>query len=102
MLMDTGQIFVTLQSPLNLHYQAGSLAGTVVVSSRSEGAIQTSRQLYEAVIQLESEGLTVVEQKMDVADIALSMSTCICLYTDNSQGVSTTLNMLSILLALIV
>ena len=63
-----------------------------MLSGRSCGAMQTSRPLYEAVIQLESEGLSVVERHMDTADIALSMSTCIYLYSDNTQGVSHSLD----------
>ena len=68
-----------------------------MLSSRSDGAVQSSRQLYEASIRLESEGLTVVERQMETADIALSMSTCICLYTDTSSGVSGGLSMPKIL-----
>lgn len=53
---------------------------TAVVSSRRTGAIAQTRSLYESILHLERKGLTVIERHMEHADMALSPSTCLCIF----------------------
>ena len=56
----------------------------VVANNRRDSQIQGRRALYEAILLLEREGATVVERDLGFADLCLSPSTCLCVWTEHS------------------
>jgi len=56
----------------------------VVVSSRRDSHLRGWRPLYEAVLLREREGGGVVERDLGYADVCLSPSTCMCVWTQQS------------------
>jgi hypothetical protein len=58
-----------------------------VVTSRPGSLLRTRRALYEAVLTMERDGAVVVERRMALADVALSPSACLVVWTDDALGV---------------
>ena len=54
----------------------------MVLSPSQDSEIRRRRKLYEAILQLERGGATVLEQELRAPDIALSASTCLYLCTE--------------------
>lgn len=46
--------------------------------------IRTRRSLYEALLQLEQQNAVVVERALNHVDVALSPSTCLCIWTEQA------------------
>ena len=60
----------------------------MVLSSSRDTTVRRRRTLYEAILQLERGGATVLEQELCSLDAALSASTCLCLCTEASLQAS--------------
>ena len=60
----------------------------MVLSSSRDSTVRRRRRLYEAVLQLERGGATVLERELRSPDAALSASTCLLLCTEASLQAS--------------
>ena len=65
----------------------------LLVTTNCHSLVRTRRSLYEALLQLEQQGAVVVERALHHVDVALSPSTCLCIWTE--QAMLQASNMLS-------
>lgn len=56
----------------------------VVASCAKRSHLSQRREMYQAVLQLEREGAAVVDRDLRCEDLALSASTCLCIWTEKS------------------
>lgn len=56
----------------------------LLVTTDRHSPIRTRRSLYEALLQLEQQGVVVVERALSHVDVALSPSTCLCIWTEQA------------------
>ena len=56
----------------------------LLVTTDSHSLIRTRRSLYEALLQLERQDAVVVERALHHVDVALSPSTCLCIWTEQA------------------
>lgn len=59
----------------------------LVVNSSPDSLVRSRRQLHNMLMQLERAGAAVVDRHMSCADLALSVSTCCCIWTEQSLKV---------------
>ena len=60
----------------------------VVVNSSPNSLVRSRQRLHNMLMQLEREGAAIVDRPMSCADLALSMTTCCCIWTEQSLKVS--------------
>ena len=60
----------------------------LVINVSADSLVRSRRSLHNALMQLEREGAIVVERHITCADLALSESTCCCIWTEQSLKVS--------------
>ena len=54
----------------------------LVVTTNPDSLLRCRRSLYEAVLQLEQQSVVVVERHLAHVDLALTPSTCMCVWTE--------------------
>lgn len=54
------------------------------MTTNPQSLIRTRRSLYEALLQLEQQNAVVVERALHHVDVALSPSTCLCIWTEQA------------------
>lgn len=55
-----------------------------MVASNRGSEIRRRRDVYEAVLRLETKGAVVIERQLGCVDVALSAAACLCLWTEAS------------------
>ena len=63
----------------------------LLVTTKASSLIRTRRSLYEALLQLEQQNAVVIERAMQHVDLALSPSTCLCIWTEQDLLEASTL-----------
>lgn len=59
----------------------------LVVNSSPNSLVRSRRGLHNMLMQLEREGAAVVDRPMSCVDLALSVTTCCCIWTEQSLKV---------------
>ena len=73
----------------------------VVVTTNPSSLIRTRRSLYEALLQLEQQNKVIVERALQHVDVALSPSTCLCIWTEQELLQASISNPLKLVLCLV-
>lgn len=60
---------------------------SLAINTRSDSLSRSRRGLHNALLQLENEGAAVVDRNLSCADLALSATTCCCIWTEESLKV---------------